>query len=131
MAIGIMGGGILIRYFKPKARSLLVYMFFVELVASFSIFTVMFFGCPTPIFPNTELINGKYELRTLFVLIFKVITIWSNSLMLTPPNSCNNNCGCTTRVYQPVCGSDGISTYFSPCYAGCKTVDTTTNPIVC
>lgn len=26
---------------------------------------------------------------------------------------------CTTKVYTPVCGPDGKSTYFSPCFAGC------------
>ncbi|CAG2106428.1 unnamed protein product, partial [Medioppia subpectinata] len=48
MAIGIMGGGVIIKYFKPKPRPLVLFMFTVELIASFSILSAMFFGCPAP-----------------------------------------------------------------------------------
>ncbi|XP_034377779.1 solute carrier organic anion transporter family member 6C1-like [Arvicanthis niloticus] len=36
---------------------------------------------------------------------------------LTAP--CNENCGCTTSVYNSVCGRDE-NQYFSPCFAGCR-----------
>ncbi|XP_062608330.1 solute carrier organic anion transporter family member 4C1-like isoform X1 [Saccostrea cucullata] len=38
-----------------------------------------------------------------------------NSLIST----CNNNCSCTTELYEPVCGENNIQ-YFSPCHAGCS-----------
>ena len=34
-------------------------------------------------------------------------------------HTCNDGCLCTTAVYEPICIED--RTYFSPCYAGCKT----------
>lgn len=34
--------------------------------------------------------------------------------------SCNVNCGCSKRVLQPVCSSDKVTNYFSPCFAGCS-----------
>ncbi|XP_028642871.1 solute carrier organic anion transporter family member 6A1-like [Grammomys surdaster] len=36
---------------------------------------------------------------------------------LTAP--CNENCGCTTSAYTPLCGRDERQ-YFSPCFAGCR-----------
>lgn len=32
---------------------------------------------------------------------------------------CNKDCQCTRQTFQPVCGSDNKTNYFSPCYAGC------------
>ncbi len=32
--------------------------------------------------------------------------------------SCNADCNCTSTIFEPVCGADGL-TYFSPCRASC------------
>lgn len=37
---------------------------------------------------------------------------------------CNSHCHCIREQYNPVCGADGI-TYYSPCYAGCTTINYT------
>ncbi|XP_029635260.1 solute carrier organic anion transporter family member 4A1-like [Octopus sinensis] len=34
---------------------------------------------------------------------------------------CNSDCHCSNEDYDPICSNDG-SIYFSPCYAGCKTI---------
>ena len=34
-------------------------------------------------------------------------------------SNCNMNCGCNSEIFDPVCGSDGV-TYYSSCYAGCQ-----------
>ncbi|XP_045180504.2 solute carrier organic anion transporter family member 4C1-like [Mercenaria mercenaria] len=34
-------------------------------------------------------------------------------------SSCNKDCACTTRYYDPVCSSTGVQ-YFSACHAGCQ-----------
>ncbi len=57
-----------------------------------------YMGCDNPLMADTGIMDN-------------------NKLDLT--NGCNYDCKCTTRRFQPVCGSDGISNYFSPCHAGC------------
>lgn len=37
---------------------------------------------------------------------------------------CNSECNCVREFYNPVCGDDGYM-YYSPCHAGCSTVDQT------
>lgn len=34
-------------------------------------------------------------------------------------STCNNNCSCSTAVYEPVCSEHNVQ-YFSPCHAGCS-----------
>ncbi|KAK7884699.1 hypothetical protein WMY93_027822 [Mugilogobius chulae] len=37
---------------------------------------------------------------------------------------CNSNCSCDKQQFSPVCGADDVM-YFSPCYAGCSSINTT------
>ena len=36
-------------------------------------------------------------------------------------DACNADCQCTTKEYNPVCGTHNGRAYFSPCHAGCTT----------
>ena len=57
MAIGTMAGGIIIRQFRPNARSIAVFVVLVELLSSLAIFSGMFLQCPTPHFFGLEQLN--------------------------------------------------------------------------
>ncbi|XP_076338808.1 solute carrier organic anion transporter family member 74D-like [Tachypleus tridentatus] len=97
MLIGILGGGAVIRKCKPRPKYLTGYMLSVEVFGMLGLLASMFIGCPS--------------------LNLAGSTISGNGIQLE--NSCNSHCGCTTRVFNPVCGPDGVSNYFSPCFAGC------------
>ncbi|CAG2119158.1 unnamed protein product, partial [Medioppia subpectinata] len=102
MAVGIILGGVLITFVKPRPRTLVIYMFLVELFSNGGIFTGMFMGCPPLQLPPTQLVNNEYSMNA----------------------QCNQGCDCTTSIFTPICsGADKSTTYFSPCYAGCKTID--------
>ncbi|XP_046913941.2 solute carrier organic anion transporter family member 74D [Dermatophagoides farinae] len=106
MAIGTMAGGIIIRQFRPNARSIAVFVVLVELLSSLAIFSGMFLQCPTPHFFGLEQLNPSLS---------------QNPYGLNQHDyRCNRDCGCTGEVYQPICIKDGDTNFFSPCFAGCK-----------
>merc|ERR1712012_1172635 len=38
-------------------------------------------------------------------------------------SSCNSGCTCSMQRFSPICTADGSTTYFSPCHAGCLSVE--------
>ncbi|XP_033941473.1 solute carrier organic anion transporter family member 4A1 [Pseudochaenichthys georgianus] len=48
----------------------------------------------------------------------------NSSLEETLTVGCNAGCGCVRELYNPVCGADGVM-YYSPCHAGCSSVNHT------
>ena len=60
--------------------------------------------------------HGDLTLQLSFAQLF---TSRNGSL---PEGGCNSHCGCTTLKYQPLCGENNVQ-YFSPCHAGCTTVN--------
>ena len=52
MAVGTMAGGIFIRYIKPKARSIAIFICLVELFSGLGILSAMFMNCPSPQFAD-------------------------------------------------------------------------------
>lgn len=47
MAVGILSGGLIIAYFKPKARAFFIFLFLAELTSVFTIGSGLFFSCPS------------------------------------------------------------------------------------
>lgn len=95
MVIGNICGGLFIKYVKPRAKYLAAFIVMVEFFSTAGIFSAMFLSCPTP----------QY------------------AMLPGDPMSCNANCHCSTKNYKPMCGPDGVTNYFSPCFAGCTSYD--------
>jgi glucose uptake protein GlcU len=59
MAIGIIFGGIVIKFIKPKPKTLVIYMFLVELFSNGGILIGMFMGCPPMQMDETLTVNNQ------------------------------------------------------------------------
>ncbi|CAG2102310.1 unnamed protein product [Medioppia subpectinata] len=61
-AIGILVGGIVIKYFKPKPLTLIIYMFAIEWVGNGGMLASMYLGCPPlQLGPIQEVATTKYN----------------------------------------------------------------------
>ncbi|KAG8187156.1 hypothetical protein JTE90_020033 [Oedothorax gibbosus] len=99
MQVGILFGGIALRKFKPRPRMMTGGIVVAESFSFFALIICMIITCPTYQMTGTSSVTKpSFNLQ----------------------NECNDDCLCTTKVYTPVCGPDGHSTYFSPCHAGCS-----------
>lgn len=98
MLLGILLGGFVIMKYKPRPRYLTGYMVLVEIFSVLGLLISIFLGCPPVSMP---------------------VTHFNTDETLNLYNECNVGCSCTRRVFEPVCGADGTSTFFSPCFAGC------------
>lgn len=104
MAFGIMIGGTAISFFRPRPKTIFIVVFIVEAVSFFTVGSGLLLGCdPINIDGGLNDMN-KFSLQS----------------------SCNQKCDCSTRVYQPICGNDLKTTYFSPCHAGCSSYNSKT-----
>lgn len=97
MAIGIFIGGGFIRIFKPGPRLLSFLVFFVELFIAGGMIAGLYLGCDGSAFFGYD----------------------ENTQSLKLDTSCNQDCHCSKKVFQPLCSADGVTNYFSPCFAGC------------
>lgn len=75
----------------------------------------------------------KFRARTLaawnlFIGVITVVTFFGISFLACPPlhvlsaEACgdvSSSCSCSPNNYNPVCSTDGVTTFFNPCAAGC------------
>lgn len=100
-------GGVLVHHFRPKPRTLAIWIFVIGLVGVSNFVISGNLNCATPSFSGLgSIVDSKSE------------------------EACNAECHCSTRVYQPICASDGVTNYFSPCHAGCRQHETASGNLV-
>ncbi|GJQ65789.1 hypothetical protein Trydic_g11957 [Trypoxylus dichotomus] len=106
MVAGFLISGYLITKYKPRPKYLLGWNIVVGLIFVLGQFIFMQINCS--------------------VKDIQPFSIYTKNLDLNA--SCNRNCYCDIK-YSPLCEISTQTTYFSPCYAGCKTIYNETNGI--
>ncbi|XP_054713403.1 solute carrier organic anion transporter family member 1A1-like [Uloborus diversus] len=91
-------GGYLIYKYQPNAKILTAGMVIIEIIAALGYLILMIPHCQSVELSNFGINDEGFILE----------------------DACNTNCNCTTSAFTPVCGPDGKTTYFSPCFAGCE-----------
>ncbi|KAG0410911.1 hypothetical protein HPB47_011975 [Ixodes persulcatus] len=99
--VGIMVGAVAVHRLRPRPTILAGYSALVEIALTAGFIAMMFIGCDNPIVAGVS--PGTNATTSLVA-------------------ACNVNCDCTTQIYEPVCSSDKLTSFFSPCHAGCKDV---------
>nr|XP_053647819.1 solute carrier organic anion transporter family member 74D-like [Cherax quadricarinatus] len=96
-------GGAILRWVRPRPQFVAGYNIFVTLFLTAGFIVLMFIGCPklTMVGP----VDG-----------------WSAP-------ECSFECGCSER-FSPVWPQDLAPVFYSPCYAGCLTANTSVSPMV-
>ncbi|XP_077488077.1 solute carrier organic anion transporter family member 74D-like [Amblyomma americanum] len=105
--IGIVTGGVVVHRFRPRPRIVAGYSAFVEIAMMAGFVVMMFIGCESPVIAG--------------------VTPGGNVTASSLLDTCNVDCNCNTQIYEPVCSSNRMISYFSPCHAGCKSVGTTSS----
>uniref|UniRef100_A0A224YX69 Solute carrier organic anion transporter family member n=1 Tax=Rhipicephalus zambeziensis TaxID=60191 RepID=A0A224YX69_9ACAR len=102
--VGILVGGVVIHRFRPGPRVVAGYSAFVEVAMMAGFVAMMFIGCESPTIAGVAPGNN----------------VSATSLL----EKCNVDCNCNTQIYEPVCSSNKMMSYFSPCHAGCRSTGT-------
>ncbi|XP_052646633.1 LOW QUALITY PROTEIN: solute carrier organic anion transporter family member 1A2-like [Harpia harpyja] len=105
ICIGYFFGGLFMKKFKINIYQAANIAFWVSLLEYLLYFAAYWTVCDTsPIAGLTVSYEGIEQ-----------VSYAENTLLA----GCNRDCDCPLKIWDPVCGNDGI-TYVSPCLAGCK-----------
>uniref|UniRef100_A0A803V5P0 Solute carrier organic anion transporter family member n=1 Tax=Ficedula albicollis TaxID=59894 RepID=A0A803V5P0_FICAL len=105
LCVGYFSGGLFMKKFKITIYQAANIAFWVSLLEYLLYFAAYWTVCDTsPVAGLTVSYQGVEQ-----------VSYAENTLLA----GCNMDCDCPFKIWDPVCGSNGI-TYVSPCLAGCK-----------
>ncbi|XP_027750049.1 solute carrier organic anion transporter family member 1A2 isoform X2 [Empidonax traillii] len=105
LCVGYFSGGLFMKKFKINIYQAANIAFWVSLLEYLLYFAAYWTVCDTsPVAGLTVSYEGIEQ-----------VSYAENTLLA----GCNRDCDCPLKIWDPVCGSNGI-TYVSPCLAGCK-----------
>lgn len=121
-------GGFIVKKLNLRCRGIIRFCMLCALVSLTAIFiflvhcpNVPMAGVTTPYYSNFT--HNNYSAPYLQTEIHK--SSFSDLGNLTV--SCNIECHCVKELFNPVCGANGVM-YFSPCHAGCSSLNQTNSP---
>lgn len=100
--VGAIVSGAVLRWARPGPRLVAGYNIFITAVTVIGFIILMFVGCP------------------------KVDVVGPVQGAMAP--QCSADCGCSEK-FTPICSQDGVTLFYSPCYAGCLGDNTTVKPV--
>ncbi|XP_053892411.1 solute carrier organic anion transporter family member 1A5-like isoform X2 [Malaclemys terrapin pileata] len=110
ICIGYFLGGFLMKKFKISTIQAANIAFWISLIEYLIYFAAYFTVCEnSPVAGLTVSYEGVEQ-----------VSYMETTLLA----DCNSDCDCSVKVWDPVCGANGI-TYVSPCLAGCTASDGT------
>uniref|UniRef100_A0A8C7IHQ6 Solute carrier organic anion transporter family member n=1 Tax=Oncorhynchus kisutch TaxID=8019 RepID=A0A8C7IHQ6_ONCKI len=100
-------GGYIVKKLNLRCRGIIRFCMVCALVSLLAIF-IFLIHCP-----NVPMAGVTAPYRSNLSLLGGNLTV-----------GCNADCHCLRELYNPVCGADGVM-YYSPCHAGCSTINHT------
>ncbi|KAJ3586703.1 hypothetical protein NHX12_013099 [Muraenolepis orangiensis] len=117
-------GGYIVKQLNLRCRGIIRFCMLCALVSLLAIF-IFLINCPNvPMAGVTEPYRAAENHSRYQDLTNQPLT---NRSSLEPDSltvGCNAGCSCARELYNPVCGLDGVM-YYSPCHAGCRTINHT------
>lgn len=127
IGLSITVAGLVIARIKPKARTLIIYSFAVLGFSAVVIFALAFDNCDKPSIAGSR--RGSYvvflNIKNLWNIncFKKYINKFCRFSTLSLLEYCNRDCKCSEDAdFRPICDTNGVHTYYSPCHAGCTSV---------
>ncbi|XP_035238954.1 solute carrier organic anion transporter family member 4A1 isoform X2 [Anguilla anguilla] len=112
-------GGYIVKKLNLRCRGIIRFCLLCAIVSLFAIF-VFLLHCPNVPVAG---VNVPYQRPLQFQHPYQDFHNGSQ-VKENLTVGCNADCHCLREMYNPVCGADGIM-YYSPCHAGCSTVNHT------
>ena len=111
-----MTGALILYFTKIKGRKVIL-LIFVIVAVLVPLTPAFLIHCPSV---KVAGITTSYSdgLVNVYVNVIVLFSCFFSSSDGIDEASCANKCGCSSYVFEPVCGADDL-TYFSPCRAGC------------
>ncbi|KAK7884706.1 hypothetical protein WMY93_027829 [Mugilogobius chulae] len=119
-------GSYIVKRFKLQVRGLIKFCLGCTLFGVFSKL-VFLIHCPTVSMAGVTVpyTSSQIDGHVLDLRQYNSLQqLHSSSLDDRLTAQCNSNCSCDKQKFSPVCGADDVM-YFSPCYAGCSSINTT------
>ncbi|KAK7884707.1 hypothetical protein WMY93_027830 [Mugilogobius chulae] len=124
--LGTFIGSYIVKRFKLQVRGMIRFCIGCAVTGLF-LSLMYFISCPTVPLAGVTVpyTSGQMDESELDPRLYKSLQqLHSSSLDDRLTAQCNSNCSCDKQKFSPVCGADDVM-YFSPCYAGCSSINTT------